>query len=42
LSEGAVEAAIGVFDIFILYETSPQHLKLAGNERARLINGQHA
>lgn len=38
-SEGAVEAAVGVLDIFITYQISPHHLELARQERARLVNG---
>ena len=41
-SEGAVEAAVGVLDIFITYQISPHHLELARHERARLVNGQNA
>ena len=31
-SEGAVEAAVGVLDIFITYQISPHHLELARHD----------
>jgi hypothetical protein len=39
VSVGAVDAAVGVLDIFILYQTSARQLQLAKMERMRLANG---